>query len=61
MRTKKVSVSVLLPETVNEKIKEFAARSGRTRSAYIRQILRRYIRYMETKDDADATAVDWEK
>ena len=59
MRTKKVSVSVLLPETVNEKIKEFAARSGRTRSAYIRQILRRYIRYMETKDDADATAVDW--
>ena len=60
MRTKKVSVSVLLPETVNEKIKEFAARSGRTRSAYIRQILRRYIRYMDTKDDADATAVDWE-
>ena len=60
MRTKKVSVSVLLSETVNEKIKEFAARSGRTRSAYIRQILRRYIRYMETKDDADATAVDWE-
>ena len=60
MRTKKVSVSVLLPEMVNEKIKEFAARSGRTRSAYIRQILRRYIRYMETKDDADATAVDWE-
>lgn len=60
MRTKKVSVSVLLPETINEKIKEFAARSGRTRSAYIRQILRRYIRYMETKDDADATAVDWE-
>ena len=60
MRTKKVSVSVLLPETVNEKIKEFAARSGRTRSAYIRQTLRRYIRYMETKDDADATAVDWE-
>ena len=60
MRTKKVSVSVLLPETVNEKIKEFAARSGRTRSAYIREILRRYIRYMETKDDADATAVDWE-
>ena len=60
MRTKKVSVSVLLPETVNEKIKEFAARSGRTRSAYIRQILRRYIRYMETKEDADATAVDWE-
>ena len=60
MPTKKVSVSVLLPETVNEKIKEFAARSGRTRSAYIRQILRRYIRYMETKDDADATAVDWE-
>ena len=60
MRTKKVSVSVLLPETVNEKIKEFAARSGRTRSAYIRQILRRYIRYMETKDNSDATAVDWE-
>ena len=60
MRTKKVSVSVLLPEMVNEKIKEFAARSGRTRSACIRQILRRYIRYMETKDDADATAVDWE-
>ena len=60
MRTKKVSVSVLLSETVNEKIKEFATRSGRTRSAYIRQILRRYIRYMETKDNSDATAVDWE-
>ena len=60
MRTKKVSVSVLLPETVNEKIKEFAARSGRTRSAYIRQILRRYIRYMETRDDPDAGEMDWE-
>ena len=60
MRTKKVSVSVLLPETVNEKIKEFATRSGRTRSAYIRQILRRYIRYMETKDDPDAGEMDWE-
>ena len=60
MRTKKVSVSVLLPETVNEKIKEFTARSGRTRSAYIRQILRRYIRYMETRDDPDAGEMDWE-
>ena len=60
MRTKKISVSVLLPEAVNEKIKEFAARSGRTRSAYIRQILRRYIRYMETRHDPDAGEMDWE-
>lgn len=60
MHTKKISVSVLIPEHINEKIKELAKTSHRTKSAYIRQILRRYVEYVETRDDPDAKPVDWD-
>ena len=60
MRGKKVTVSVLLSWELNEKLKALAAGCGRTRSAYIRQILRRYLRYVETRDDPEGPRVDWE-
>ena len=60
MREKKVPVSVLLPEHVDNCIKKLAKESGRTKSAYIRQILRRYKEYIETRDDPEAKPVDWD-
>lgn len=57
---KKVRFSLLLPENIDAKIRRLAEDSGRTRSAYVRQILRRYIKYMETKDTPEGVDVDWE-
>ena len=54
MGRKKVPVNVLLPEEMNEKIKNLATEVRRSRSAYIRQILRRYLQYVETRDDPSA-------
>ena len=60
MHRKKVSVSIVLTEDVNEKLKELARRSRKSKSAYIRQVLRRYTQYIETKDDPNAEKVDWD-
>ena len=60
MRKKKISVSISLTEEVNDTIKLLAKNSGRSKSAYIRQVLRRYIQYVETKDSPNAQPVDWE-
>ena len=60
MRRKKKAVTVLMPEELCALLTALARDRGRTRSAYIRQILRRYIRYMETRDDPDAGGFDWE-
>lgn len=60
MQENKVTVSVLLPEAINEKLKTLAAANGRTKSAYIRQILRRYLHYLEAKSDAEKAEMDWE-
>ena len=60
MSGEKISVSVVLIEEINEKLKELARRSRRSKSAYIRQILRRYIQYVETRDDPSAEKVDWD-
>ena len=60
MNGEKISVSVVLTKEINEKLKELAQRSRRSKSAYIRQILRRYIQYVETRDDPSAEKVDWD-
>ena len=60
MRREKVSISVLVPRELREKLTALAAESGRTRAGYIRQILRRYLQYLETKDDPGGPRVDWE-
>lgn len=60
MRGNKVTVSVLLPEAINEKLKTLAAANGRTKSAYIRQILRRYLRYLEAESGTERAEMDWE-
>ena len=39
----KSAVTVLMPEDLKEQLTALAAESGRTRAAYIRQILRRYL------------------
>ena len=60
MRKNKISVSIMLPEEVKDKLKALAMSSGRSKSAYIRQILRRYIQYVETKDTPNAEKVKWD-
>ena len=59
MREKKVPVCVSLPKEISEKLTELARETHRTRSAYIRQVLRRYIKYVETCDDPDAPSIEW--
>ena len=60
MRRNKKTVTVLMPQELWDALTKFAQDRGRTRSACIRQILRRYLRYMETRDDPDAGEMDWE-
>lgn len=60
MDKKKVPVSVMLPEEIDQKLRSLALASNRSRSAYIRQILRKYIRYTETKDNPEAEPVNWD-
>ena len=60
MHGKKVAVSVLLTEEMAEKVGRLAKESHRSRSAYMRQVLRKYIQCMETKDDPEAEPVNWE-
>ena len=50
-RGPKKTVSMLLPMKVYEPLKALADADGRPLSAYIRQILRRYIRYMQTHQE----------
>ena len=38
MYRKKVAVSLLMTEEMNERFKELARKSGRSKSAYIRQV-----------------------
>ena len=60
MNRKKVLISVMLPEEMEQKLRSLALESNRSRSAYIRQILRKYVQYVETKDDPEARPVNWE-
>ena len=56
----KSTVTILMPDDLKEQLTALAAESGRTRAAYIRQILRRYLQYLETKDDPGGPRVNWE-
>lgn len=60
MNRKKIPVSVMLPEEIDQKLRRLAWESHRTRSAYIRQILRKYVQYMETKDNPNAKPMNWD-
>lgn len=44
---KKKIISVALPEDLYQKIQELAEESCRTRAAYVRQIIKRYLRETE--------------
>ena len=60
MEAKKVSVSVLLPEAMNQRIEEQAKKTHRTKSGYIRLILWRYMEYLDAKKNPRAKPVDWD-
>ena len=60
MYRKKVAVSLLMTEEMNERFRELARKSGRSKSAYIRQVLRRYIEYLDTRDDPNAEPINWD-
>ena len=55
-----VASSIWLPKEMNEAVKKLAAESNRSKSAYIRQILQRYLQYLETKKDPKVRPVDWD-
>ena len=60
MYRKKVTVSLLMTEEMNERFRELARKSGRSKSAYIRQVLRRYIEYLDTRDNPNAKPINWD-
>ena len=60
MPRKKVMVSLLMTEEMNERFKELAQKSKRSKAAYIRQVLRRYIEYLDTRDDPNAKPINWD-
>ena len=60
MCEKKIQVSVMLPIGLNEKLKTLAVATTRTKSAYIRQILRRYLQYLQCQDPDERAAFDWQ-
>lgn len=51
IRGPKKSVSVLLPLALYQTLKARSLENGRTLPAYIRQILRRYVLYLEAHPD----------
>ena len=46
-RGPKKTVGLLLPMKISEPLKQLAEEDGRPLSVYLRQVLRRYIQYME--------------
>ena len=60
MEAKKVSVSVLLPDAMNQRIEGLAKKTHRTKSGYIRLILWRYMEYLDAKANPRAKPVDWD-
>ena len=59
MSEKKVHISLILPVELNERFKVLAAESYRTKSAYIRQVLRRYLQYLDHLETGDEAEIDW--
>ena len=57
MKEKSVPISLTLPESVCQRIDQLAAGCGWNRSRYIRQIVRRYLRYL---DKPEALPRDWQ-
>ena len=60
MPSEKVSISLLVRKEEDQRLRALAALCGRTKSAYIRQIIRRYFRYLDTWDSPEGPAVDWD-
>ena len=53
-------VSVAIPTEMRDRLDALAEETNRSRAGYIRQILRRYFRYLDTRDDPDGPRVDWD-
>lgn len=60
MYRKKVTVSILITEEMNERLKALAQGSRKSKAAYIRQILWRYVEYLDTRDDPNAKPINWD-
>ena len=59
MREKAIPVYLSLPEHVNERIDQLAEETGRSTCKYIRQIIRKYLKYLDQADQTDAPPLDW--
>lgn len=60
MTEKKVQGGILAPEHINETLKIMAGKTHRTKSAYIRQILRRYVECLEKKEEPGKRFREWD-
>lgn len=56
----KSTITILMPEELKAQLTALAAASSYNRSAYVRQILRRYVQYVETRNNPDGPEVDWD-
>lgn len=58
-RRKSIPVYLSLTEEVYNRIDRLAVETGRSKCRYIRQIIRRYLEYLDKLDQPDAEPVDW--
>ena len=60
MKERPVPAYLSLPESLYQRIDQLARENGRSKCKYIRQIIRRYLRYLDRREDPDAPPVQWE-
>lgn len=59
MERKMVPVYLKLPEEMSKRIDQLAKEGGYSRCAYVRQIVRRYLVYLDHQDDPMERPIDW--
>ena len=59
MKSKSIPVYLTLTEQAYERIDRLSVEAGRSKCRYIRQIIRRYLEYLDKLDQPGAEPVDW--
>jgi len=59
MQKNLVPIHLRLTEEEKQRIGQLAQETGHSRCAYIRQIVRGYLRYLDEYDDPEKNPMDW--
>ena len=59
MKQKPIPVYLTLPEPIYQQVDQLAREHKRSKCRYIRQIIRRYLEYLDKADKPDAPPVNW--